>query len=44
MIIYNKELINIEKDGEKSMKLLLIEDDNKECEKFRKIAEKREDI
>ena len=44
MILYDKELINIEKDGEKSMKLLLIEDDNKECEKFRKIAEKREDI
>ena len=44
MILYDKELINIEKDGEKSMKLLLIEDDNKECEKFRKIAEKRENI
>ena len=26
------------------MKLLLIEDDNKECEKFRKIVEKRQDI
>lgn len=26
------------------MKLLLIEDDNKECEKFRKISEKRQDI
>ena len=26
------------------MKLLLIEDDSKECEKFRKIAEKRQDI
>lgn len=44
MILYDKTPINIEKYGEKFMKLLLVEDDNKECEKFRKIAEKREDI
>lgn len=44
MILYDKEPIKEEKNGEKFMKLLLIEDDNKECEKFRKIAEKKGNV
>lgn len=39
-----KKLIKMRKVREKSMKLLLIEDDKRECEKFRKVAERKTEI